>query len=306
MKKICVGLMVGVFLFACSLKPYQLDKQKITDEEISVENKILDGVNIRSVEKSSFEKADIVYYAEDEIEMAQVIQYAYEKGIYKIAYQSNKTLDINLVANYLSYLNPFDLSLTQSTLDYKQGDEVLYRSYSLNLENLDKRYSEADEIAKDIVEKIITPRMHNDEKIKAIHDYIVKTTVYDAKNEGMNDKSASIFSGAGVLIDKRAVCTGYSRAFMMLAKKASIPALYVSSDIINHGWNLVYGSRGWRFIDVTWDDALPDVENRVSDKFLNMNVEDFAREGKHVFDEEKNVKFYLRLAENFYNKNGSK
>jgi transglutaminase/protease-like cytokinesis protein 3 len=83
------------------------------------------------------------------------------------------------------------------------------------------------------------------------------------------------------LLDGRGVCSGYSRAFMMMAQEADIPALYVSSEQMNHGWNYVYDGSSWRYIDVTWDDPLPDQGMIAQDTFLWMSEQDFLNEGSH-------------------------
>lgn len=301
MKKILILIMISL-LCGCTATQYNIDEQEKQNVHIPQNSYMLAGETLQTVEKSEHELADTVYYVKDEMDLAKVLQYNFNVGTLEVSYQAEKQLDIDKAASYMSFINPFDISLTQSIVDYTNvSGDVLYRSYSIQIANLDERFSEAEVAAKRIVKDIIHMDMKNDEKIEAIHDYIVETTVYDLENALTKDVSTSIFRAAGVLLDKNAVCTGYSRAFMLLAREANVPAIYISSSPINHGWNLVYGNNGWRYIDTTWDDRVPDIPGVASHQFLTMRLEDFLQEGSHVFEEQKDSNFFLDIARNFYN-----
>jgi len=67
----------------------------------------------------------------------------------------------------------------------------------------------------------------------------------------------------GALVEKKAVCDGYSRAFRILCKKAGIPCLIVrgtsvspnSGESIGHAWNMVKIGGQYYHMDVTWGDT---------------------------------------------------
>lgn len=275
-------------------------KQAVEEAQTSA-NEILSNTKLETRAASVYEDVDTLYYAKDEIQLAKIIQYQLENEKTAATYQSDRELDLNETAQILSFINPFDLSLTQNATELMDANQqLLYRSYHITLTNLDERYVEAQSKAKSVVAQRIDASMSLDEKIAEIHDYIVREAVYDETIIQQGITNNSIFKVAGVLIDKKAVCTGYARAFMMLAAYAKVPALYVSSDSINHGWNLVYGDHGWRYIDTTWDDPLPDTPSVVVDTFLNMGIQAFLKEGKHVFDPTKPSSYYLNLGKTFY------
>jgi transglutaminase/protease-like cytokinesis protein 3 len=112
----------------------------------------------------------------------------------------------------------------------------------------------------------LTSGMTNDaDKIKAIHDYIIKNTVYDqisADLDGMRKKQDALtVLGARYTYDTRypnghflAVCEGYANTFAALARAAGIETKFISSQSMAHGWNNVNVNGVWKFIDVTWDD----------------------------------------------------
>lgn len=82
-----------------------------------------------------------------------------------------------------------------------------------------------------------------------IHDFICNNTAY-------NINGKYIYSAYGALVDKNAVCEGYSRAFALLCSKAGINSFLVRgvSKGQNHMWNTVSIDNAWYNIDVTWDD----------------------------------------------------
>lgn len=92
------------------------------------------------------------------------------------------------------------------------------------------------------------------DKAKTLHDRLIDTVAYMSTS---NDQNAY-----GALVEGKAVCNGYARAYQHLMLKAGIPAWYVSGTSINpststpigHAWNLVKLDGQWYYTDVTWDD----------------------------------------------------
>lgn len=92
------------------------------------------------------------------------------------------------------------------------------------------------------------------DKAKTLHDQLIDTTTYVS---GANDQNAY-----GALVEGKAVCNGYARAYQHLLQKAGIPAWYVQGTSVNpstgnsesHAWNLVKLDGQWYYTDVTWDD----------------------------------------------------
>ncbi len=125
----------------------------------------------------------------------------------------------------------------------------------------DKAYAQAETI----INSILKTNMSEVERVKAIHDWLVKNVNYDydtaANIDGVTGEE-SAFSAEGALVNKYVVCEGYSEAFMLLCWTAGIEARLVSGDADNgsgaepvgHEWNVVKIDGKWYQIDVTWDD----------------------------------------------------
>ena len=98
------------------------------------------------------------------------------------------------------------------------------------------------------------------ELVKNIHDYIVKNSTY---YDGSQDK-ASYHEATGVLLNGKAMCDGYAKAFKYLCDQKGIPALVVGGTASNalgqsgtHAWNYVKMEDGkWYSIDTGWDDPV--------------------------------------------------
>ncbi len=91
---------------------------------------------------------------------------------------------------------------------------------------------------------------------KILHDRVIDTVTY---NFNKNDQNAY-----GALVEGKAVCNGYARAYQHLMKKVGIPAWYIGGSSINpttnesdsHAWNIVKLNGNWYHTDVTWDDQI--------------------------------------------------
>ncbi len=94
----------------------------------------------------------------------------------------------------------------------------------------------------------------NYDKAKTLHDRLIDTVTYTSTS---NDQNAY-----GALVEGKAVCNGYARAYQHLLLKAGIPAWYVRGSSTNpstnkpegHAWNIVKIDGQWYYTDVTWDD----------------------------------------------------
>ncbi len=101
-----------------------------------------------------------------------------------------------------------------------------------------------------ILAKIFKPGMTDQQKVKAIHDYLVTHITYDRSLWDEQTVDSIL-----VTIDKgRGVCGDYALLFMFLCRRASIPCVFESNYEMEHAWNAVYVGGQWLFVDATWDD----------------------------------------------------
>ncbi|MBO9597279.1 MAG: hypothetical protein J7559_05595, partial [Cohnella sp.] len=116
----------------------------------------------------------------------------------------------------------------------------------------DSTHKKLDPLLDKIVAKIIKPGMTEEQKARAIHDYVVTQIVYGG---GASNTSAT---NALIAIEKgKGTCTYYSSLFYYLAKKASLTTVPIEGDSIagRHAWNMVRLNGKWQFVDATFDDS---------------------------------------------------
>lgn len=89
----------------------------------------------------------------------------------------------------------------------------------------------------------------------SIHDYLVVNCTYD--------ESLTYREGYDMIVRGTAVCSGYAEAFMYLLNRVGIGCRYVSSEEMDHAWNLVQIGGSWYHVDATWADPTSNVQGRV-------------------------------------------
>ena len=90
------------------------------------------------------------------------------------------------------------------------------------------------------------------EKIRAIYDYICATVVYDTIH---SSSFSPRYTAYAALVNKRAVCQGYSALFYRMCKGAHIPVRIVTGKgrNENHAWNIVKLGDAYYNVDAAWD-----------------------------------------------------
>lgn len=97
------------------------------------------------------------------------------------------------------------------------------------------------------------------EKMLFVHDYLIINCAYnwDVATVG-NTSNENVFNAYGVLVEGDAVCQGYALAYKLIMNELGLTCTTVSSDSMNHMWNMVQLNGQWYHMDVTWDDPVPD------------------------------------------------
>ena len=120
----------------------------------------------------------------------------------------------------------------------------------------------------------VTSDMDDLQKAIAIHDYLVLNCEYD--KERLNNKTIpqESYGAYGALANRIAVCQGYALAYKYLMNEYGIECYIVTSDNMNHAWNIVQIDGELYQVDTTWDDPTWDRFGLVSHS--NMFLSDTA------------------------------
>ncbi len=92
------------------------------------------------------------------------------------------------------------------------------------------------------------------QKAIILHDYLVINCKYNTSSS----RPKKVFNAYGAMVDKTAVCQGYALAYKYLLERAGITSYMVTSESMNHAWNMVKLDGRYYHVDVTFDDPLAD------------------------------------------------
>ena len=153
--------------------------------------------------------------------------------------------------------------------------------------------NEINQIVNHFIQNYITATMSDFEKEIQIIRYLVGTVSFDKEEVDRGSyKISDSYKAYGALVNGRAVCSGYAKAFDLLAKASDLSTNIVTGTATNsngsteaHAWNQIYLDGDWYNVDVTWEDPITNVEldsNMLFNKYINRTDVDFSKD--HIRD----------------------
>lgn len=141
-----------------------------------------------------------------------------------------------------------------------------------------------------VIDSNIRDNMTDFDKAKTIHDYIILNAKYDTDhlNELVAENPASL-SPYGFFKNGKAICLGYTLTYQLLCQMADVECIAIHAKANKgeeHGWNMIKLDDEWYHVDVTWDDPLPDEENRAIRDFFCVS-DNFMKETGHEWEKSK-------------------
>lgn len=113
------------------------------------------------------------------------------------------------------------------------------------------------------------------EKALYINDYLARNCEYD--------NTYTKYSSYEALVNRTAVCQGYALAFMDLAHELGLSCEMVSSESLNHAWDMVKIGDSYYHVDVTWNDPVEDRLGRARHWYFMKSSSFFkSEEGRHL------------------------
>ncbi len=155
-----------------------------------------------------------------------------------------------------------------------------------------------------ILSNVINDSMNDYEKELAIHDYIINNAVYDIDNLNNDTLKHSAYSMYGILIEGKAVCTGYAKTMQYFLDKFNIENQLIFGDAKgqSHVWNLVELNGEYYHLDVTFDDPISAQENILRRNYFNITDELIKK--NHIWNTEDYAKA-VSMNENYFIRNES-
>ncbi len=159
--------------------------------------------------------------------------------------------------------------------------------------NLTVEEKELDDVDR-ILAEAIKPGMSDLEKIRAIHNWLVRNVRYDTEGLASGNIPETSFTAEGLFETRIAVCDGYAKAFVVLATRAGFDAIRVTGTGFNgsstelHAWNQVKWNGNWYNVDVTWDDPVTDSDYGDNLQYTYFMIPDSVIDLDHNAQSEKN------------------
>ncbi|WP_025690424.1 transglutaminase domain-containing protein [Paenibacillus zanthoxyli] len=185
------------------------------------------------------------------------VTFTYEGNTSRLKSQLQTALDQAMSNDpYLNYI------VSSYSFSYRGGSRSAAVSVKLTYRESLQQTAYVNGRVKTILNEIITPGMTEDEKVKAVHDWVVLNLKYDT--------TYTKYTAYEGLKSGSAVCQGYSLLTYKLLKGAGIPNKIVEGTAWqdgvgqSHAWNLVQLDGRWYHLDTTWDDPSPDKAGAVS------------------------------------------
>lgn len=151
--------------------------------------------------------------------------------------------------------------------------ELMYYEYWEHSLDKKKKINALNERA-DYVASLALELDSDFERIKFVHDYLIKNAIYDYDDlaeakKTIHDASAEyIYSPYGCLVNGRTVCSGYAKAFQLIMQKLGYNCMYVVGDAGGpHAWNCIFIEDEGYYLDITWDDPDHKYDEPVYDYF---------------------------------------
>lgn len=145
-----------------------------------------------------------------------------------------------------------------------------------------------------IIKEIIKDNMSDEEKIKAVHDYIINHTKYDeeranAIKTGNYDTLLHPSNTAyGTLFNGKAICGGYTDTMALFLDKLGFKNYKISTT--RHIWNIVLINGSWKHIDLTWDDPVTNTkEDRLEYNFFLISDEELESKNTNQHNYDKTI-----------------
>jgi len=140
----------------------------------------------------------------------------------------------------------------QVTSSALTGEVVAFESETVVAEEEREAMRQQLESTADACIAAIDPTFSDYGKIKAVYEYLIDTTDYDASAPDNQCIQSA-------LIGHASVCAGYSKAFQYILHRMGYFCTYITGTIEDggsHGWNLVRIDGNYYHVDVTWGDPV--------------------------------------------------
>lgn len=148
----------------------------------------------------------------------------------------------------------------------------------------------------------IDKNWNEETKALIVHDRLIINCEYaTAELKLGSNANPEIYTAYGALVNKTAVCQGYTFAYNYMLSKLGIDTYFILSQPMNHAWSMVKIDGEYYHTDVTWDDPVLDKLGRVGHNyFLKSDNAFLNNSGSKHYDWQSDYKAESTLYDNSY------
>lgn len=152
--------------------------------------------------------------------------------------------------------------------------------------SLDEKQLAVYNAALEAISEFYREGLSEEEIVLAAHDWIVTNVTYDVNMllpiPFQTEDSENPY---GALIKGQGICMGYTTTFQLFMNMLGVESIIIrgSGDGEEHAWNMVNLDGAWYHVDVTWNDFVPDEDDRPPFHIYFL-VPDYAMEINHDWD----------------------
>lgn len=141
----------------------------------------------------------------------------------------------------------------------------IYFSYTMELNEREEAIADYETEITYITSQIDVG-LSDEEKALWVHDYFIASFEYD-ENE-------TVYDAYSFLKERRGVCQAYSLAYMAVMREIGIDCFMITSQKMNHAWNIIKIDDEWYHIDIVFDDPAPNRIGRVMHEYFLLTDEE--------------------------------
>lgn len=170
--------------------------------------------------------------------------------------------------------------------------------YKYSIKEMNIMLYESEQAAKEIIAE--TEGMNDYEKLKYFHDYLA-VNVESSADDPYGD---SVY---GALVNKKALCEGYAKAFSYLCNLAGIENMIITGVTdVAHMWNMVKLEDSWYHVDVGFDKPAAALSEKYPDMVLHQYflVDDTVIENNRTVSTDMCIPPVADSDENYFRREG--
>lgn len=179
---------------------------------------------------------------------------AHRKQAYFVCHKSDSTMVLSAIKSIVAspeHLNSFVTGVQPSVLNRPESEYVgiiVRLIYSCDYKTAKERMIQRGEEINRIAALAHKAGIEDWKKAYEVLKFCVNNWKYE-----LGTGTGLEFTSYGALINRRAVCMGFSLALCAIFKELGIPCKYICGVKNNegHAWNMVYVMGGWFYIDIT-------------------------------------------------------